>query len=173
LYRPLIIVNSYFDIFIVNKKNGLADNKNMNKNHKNRWLSKYFELLAGFLGLLLLGSCSGVIAAGGHGGEVVVVSGKKEAHHKLGIPPGHLPPPGSCRIWVPGRPPGRQQKSGSCAELSHRVPKGAWLVHRDADNPDDIEVFVYDQKRPSVVVSVRYFEASTGDFIRDGRPDKR
>jgi hypothetical protein len=44
------------------------------------------------------------------------------------IPPGHLPPPGECRIWYPGTPPGHQPPPGSCRELRHHVPRGAWLV---------------------------------------------
>ena len=45
-----------------------------------------------------------------------------------GIPRGHLPPPGACRIWYPGTPPGHQPPPGSCRELRHHVPRGAWLV---------------------------------------------
>ena len=45
-----------------------------------------------------------------------------------GIPPGHLPPPGACRIWYPGTPPGHQPPPGSCRELRHHVPRGAWFV---------------------------------------------
>ena len=44
------------------------------------------------------------------------------------IPPGHLPPPGACRVWYPGTPPGHQPPPGSCRVLRHHVPRGAWLV---------------------------------------------
>ena len=44
------------------------------------------------------------------------------------IPPGHLPPPGECRIWFPGRPAGHQPPPGSCRELRFQVPPGAFLV---------------------------------------------
>lgn len=33
------------------------------------------------------------------------------------IPPGHLPPPGTCRLWYVGRPPGHQPPPMSCAQL--------------------------------------------------------
>lgn len=45
------------------------------------------------------------------------------------IPPGHFPPPGSCRIWYPDEPPGQQPPPGSCSELERRVPAGAYLVY--------------------------------------------
>ncbi|HEV2125374.1 MAG TPA: hypothetical protein VGW38_21700, partial [Chloroflexota bacterium] len=35
----------------------------------------------------------------------------------LGIPPGHYPPPGECRIWYAGRPPGQQPPPVPCREL--------------------------------------------------------
>jgi len=44
------------------------------------------------------------------------------------IPPGHLPPPGSCRIWFPDRPPGHQPPPGRCEELQYKVPPGAYLI---------------------------------------------
>lgn len=47
----------------------------------------------------------------------------------LHIPPGHLPPPGQCRIWFPDRPPGHQPPPGPCHVLQHQVPPGAVLVH--------------------------------------------
>lgn len=46
----------------------------------------------------------------------------------VNVPPGHLPPPGECRIWFPDRPPGHQPPPGDCRELSRRVPPGAVLV---------------------------------------------
>jgi hypothetical protein len=44
------------------------------------------------------------------------------------IPPGHYPPPGSCRIWFPDRPPGHQPPPGPCEELQYQVPPGAYLI---------------------------------------------
>lgn len=44
------------------------------------------------------------------------------------IPPGHLPPPGECRIWYPDRPPGHQPPPGNCYDLERRVPPDAILV---------------------------------------------
>ncbi len=52
-----------------------------------------------------------------------------QAGNDVHIPPGHLPPPGMCRIWYPDRPPGHQPPPGDCAELQRQVPEGAVLVH--------------------------------------------
>lgn len=41
------------------------------------------------------------------------------------IPPGHRPPPGSCRVWYPDRPPGQQPPPTSCGVA---VPAGAVLI---------------------------------------------
>lgn len=43
----------------------------------------------------------------------------------LGIPNGHLPPPGSCRVWFPDRPAGQQPPPGPC---DMDVPPGAALI---------------------------------------------
>jgi hypothetical protein len=32
------------------------------------------------------------------------------------IPPGYMPPPGACRVWYDGRPPGHQPRVTSCAD---------------------------------------------------------
>ena len=45
------------------------------------------------------------------------------------IPPGHYPPPGTCRVWFPDRPPGRQSPPGDCGVLERQVPAGAYLVY--------------------------------------------
>lgn len=34
--------------------------------------------------------------------------------HSYGIPRGHLPPPGSCRVWFYDRPAGQQPPPTSC-----------------------------------------------------------
>jgi hypothetical protein len=49
-------------------------------------------------------------------------------HASPKIPPGHLPPPGACRVWFPNRPPGHQPPPGPCEELQYRVPPGAYLI---------------------------------------------
>lgn len=75
------------------------------------------------VGLLGLGGC-------------VVVDGAPYPGHRgggyyapdAGIPEGHLPPPGECRIWYHDRSPGHQPPPGSCAELRYHVPPGASLI---------------------------------------------
>jgi hypothetical protein len=44
------------------------------------------------------------------------------------VPPGHLPPPGACRVWYTDRPPGHQPPPGPCHVLQYQVPPGAVLV---------------------------------------------
>ena len=45
-----------------------------------------------------------------------------------GIPPGHLPPPGECRVWYDGRPPGRQPAPTSCRE-AERIAARSRTAH--------------------------------------------
>jgi hypothetical protein len=33
------------------------------------------------------------------------------------VPPGHMPRPGYCRLWYPGRPPGHQPRARPCEQL--------------------------------------------------------
>lgn len=90
---------------------------------------------------------------------------------ELHIPPGHLPPPGSCRIWYPGRPPGHQPSPGDCAILTRRVPLGAWLISRPSGEREYVHVSVYDQSRLGVVIVIRVFDYATGRFIREHIPN--
>jgi hypothetical protein len=87
-------------------------------------------------------------------------------HPSLNIPPGHLPSPGSCRIWFPGTPPGQQPPPGDCEVLARDIPPGAWLLYRPTDEPRYVDVSVYDDHRPGVIVEIRVFEAATGTFVR-------
>ena len=82
----------------------------------------------------------------------------------LGIPPGHLPPPGECRIWVPGTPPGHQRDAGSCSTLERQVPQGAWLIHRPSKDKKVVNVWVYDSGA-SLPTVLRVFDAVTGALI--------
>jgi hypothetical protein len=121
-------------------------------------------LLALTLSALLLGACTRVVYQHPSGGDepTVVTSTSRPA---LKIPPGHLPQPGACRIWYPGVPPGKQPPPGDCQALARNVPEGAWLISRYPSEPRQVEVTVYDDRRPGVVIEVRLFNASTGAFL--------
>lgn len=95
------------------------------------------------------------------------VSGKAA---RLGIPPGHLPPPGTCRVWYPGRPPGRQPEPSSCDAAERAAPAGSWIVYRPGSDRKVVHVREIDRRRAGVVVRVRIFDAASGVFLRDGTP---
>jgi hypothetical protein len=90
----------------------------------------------------------------------------------LGIPPGHLPRPGQCRVWMPGTPPGRQPKPRSrpCDGIAPAAPAGSWVVYRPTGDRKLVHVRVVDERRAGFVVRVRVFEAETGKFVREENP---
>lgn len=111
-----------------------------------------------------------VVSVGTRSANRTVVRESRPVHPAhLGIPPGHLPPPGKCRIWVPGRPPGHQPRPGSCAALRDSVPAGAWLVYRPSRDRKHVEVSMYDAHRPRTVVAVAIYEADSGRYVRDAK----
>lgn len=57
-----------------------------------------------------------------------------------GIPPGHLPAPGECRVWYDGRPPGQQPPPTSCREaerIASRDPYARVIYGDNRDRRDD------------------------------------
>lgn len=88
----------------------------------------------------------------------------------LGIPPGHLPPPGRCRIWIPGRPPGRQARPRACDGILRVAPAGAWILYRPDRDRRVVHVRYVDERRVGVVIRVRVFEAESGRHVRDEQP---
>ena len=78
------------------------------------------RLLIGCVAVSLITGCAtdGVIIGG---------PGDRRPSH-VQVPPGHMPPPGQCRIWYPDLPPGQQPPPGDCRELRYHVPPGAILV---------------------------------------------
>ncbi|HSF33394.1 MAG TPA: hypothetical protein VLK82_23355 [Candidatus Tectomicrobia bacterium] len=88
----------------------------------------------------------------------------------LGVPPGHLPPPGQCRLWYPDRPPGHQPPPENCGRLRYHAPVDAWLIHRPKGKPKYVDVSVYDAYRPGIVITVGIFDMHTGAFIRYVHP---
>jgi hypothetical protein len=86
----------------------------------------------------------------------------------LGVPPGHLPPAGRCRVWMPGQPPGHQAPARSCSNIEREAPKGSWILYRPADDRNVVQVRVIDERRPGVVVQLRVYDADKGTLVRGG-----
>jgi len=55
--------------------------------------------------------------------------GNGKARGLTGVPKGHYPPPGECRLWFSGRPPGKQPAPAKCSTLVGRVPAGAFVLY--------------------------------------------
>ena len=124
---------------------------------------------AGFvLAAMLLGGCAQrtvIVQSPGPSTTPVVVTSDARFARSLGIPPGHLPPPGSCRVWYPGTPPGLQPPPGPCGV---RVPAGVWFLSRPAERAH-VRVTIYDRDRPGIVAGVAVYEAASGRFLREER----
>ena len=86
----------------------------------------------------------------------------------LGIPPGHLPSPGMCRVWVPGKPPGHQAQARSCSNIERTAPAGSLIVERPGRDKKVVHVRVVDERRPGVVVRMRVYEIRGGKLVREG-----
>lgn len=86
-------------------------------------------------------------------------------HGYTRIPEGHMPPPGECRIWYPDRPAGHQPPPFKCGRARGHVEPGGWLI-APGPRPRELEVVVYDERRPGIVIDVGIFDAHTGSMIR-------
>ena len=85
----------------------------------------------------------------------------------LGIPPGHLPAPGMCRVWMPGKAPGHQARPRSCEGVERSAPAGSWIVYRPGKDRKVVHVRVVDERRPGVVIRLRIYDAQRGTLIRE------
>jgi hypothetical protein len=95
---------------------------------------------------------------GGHGSYF-------RQHGYTRIPNGHLPPPGECRIWYPDRPAGHQPPPFKCGKGRRSVEPGGWLM-TPGPQPHEVEVAVYDPRRPGIVVDIAIFDARSGAMVR-------
>lgn len=86
----------------------------------------------------------------------------------MNIPPGHLPQPGMCRVWVPGTPPGHQAKARSCSGIERTAPAGSWIVERPGRDKKVVHVRVVDERRPGVVVRMQVYQIRDGKLMRQG-----
>ncbi len=92
--------------------------------------------------------------------------------HVLGVPPGHLPRQGLCRVWVPGLPPGRQARARSCRGIIASAPAGSMILYRPSRDRSFVRVHYVDNVRSGVVVTIRFFEPANGAFLREAEPDR-
>ena len=90
---------------------------------------------------------------------------------RLGIPPGHLPDPGECRVWIPSESPGKQKKNaqGDCSWVASQVPPGGWLVWRPGT--DRKEVVVREYGAGSVMRWTRIYDIVTGALLHEESHD--
>ena len=54
-----------------------------------------------------------------------------------GVPPGHLPPAGQCRVWYDGTPPGHQPRPTDCATAEREARRTGGRVIYGGDRWDD------------------------------------
>ena len=90
----------------------------------------------------------------------------------LGVPPGHLPKPGECRIWIPGTPPGRQPKPKSrpCPGIAPLAPPGSWIIYRPSDDKKVVHVREVDSRRAGAVIRIRVFDIESSLLLREENP---
>jgi len=121
--------------------------------------------LVGCLTVSVLGACTSTSEPPATQPKPNPTSGPSTAA-ALGIPPGHLPPVGECRVWLPGKPPGHQPKARSCDGIERVAPAGSWIVYRPGQDKKVVHVRVVDDRRPGVVVVVRVYDAQSGAYLR-------
>lgn len=85
---------------------------------------------------------------------------------RLSVPPGHLPAPGMCRVWMPGKAPGHQAGARSCARVEAFAPAGSWILQRPTKDRKVVHVRVVDNRRAGVVVAHRVYDARNGALVR-------
>jgi hypothetical protein len=113
-------------------------------------MKKTFTFVAFALALLVNSSCGtlGVVIADGGGSAPPQRQEPRPAprnetytsYRTLNIPQGHLPPPGQCKIWYPGKPPGQQGPPMSCDAAFRQAPGDAWVISRADSNTKILEV---------------------------------
>jgi hypothetical protein len=69
------------------------------------------------------------------------------------VPPGHYPPPGYCRIWHPGRPPGHQPRAFPCHQPI-AVPQGSFILYDGFAWDGDYDWRAQARRQPGSVPSV-------------------
>jgi hypothetical protein len=112
-------------------------------------MSRILALLSIVLFLVSVGFTSVRPEQDGRGEQVQV-----HPFSELGIPSGHLPPPGECKVWIPGRPAGQQGPPQSCQSAWHNAPLGAWIITHTGKR---YQVNILSDSRPQIIIEVRFY----------------
>ena len=83
-----------------------------------------------------------------------VVVSDRSAPRAVKVPPGHFPAPGQCRLWYPGRPPGKQPPATRCSELRSASGSGAFILYNNKAWDADYDWRVRDRTNPGSVPTV-------------------
>ena len=104
------------------------------------------------LALILVGVTAGPALAQGRGNDNRGKDKQRIGRNSQGIPPGHLPPPGSCRVWYDGVPPGRQPAPTDCYEAERIAARDRYarVVYGDSRR-DDAGIYRDDRRYPGDV----------------------
>ncbi|MES3036235.1 MAG: hypothetical protein V4813_19690 [Gemmatimonadota bacterium] len=100
--------------------------------------------------------------------------GNGQGRGAQGIPPGHLPPAGSCRVWYDGRPPGQQAAPTSCSTARLIAARdGGRVIYGDGARRDDRRYDdtrapdrIYPQTLPEMVWGVVFGRGERQDEVR-------
>src|SRR5688500_2794315 len=112
--------------------------------------------------------------------DVVVVNDKASGSKTTGartihVPKGHYPPPGMCRVWIPGTPPGHQPKPAACNALG-KVPNGAFVLYNDRAYDANHDWAREKKQRPShvpdVIVNATKRDSNSSDKSSKASPSK-
>jgi len=117
-------------------------------------------LISALAGLLAAGACT-------HRIRTIILDPNPdvrggEAAATLGVPPGHLPSEGECRIWIPGTRP--------CPGIESLAPAGSWIIYRPLENRKLVYVRLVDARRAGLVIRTRIFDIETTRLLREETP---
>lgn len=92
-----------------------------------------------------------------------------------GVPPGHLPPAGQCRVWYDGVPPGRQPAPTSCnqAEREASRDRNARVIYGDRSDRGNDDWRTDDDYRTGGGSIVDRIRDRIGNRNTNGRNDGR
>lgn len=124
-------------------------------------IRRSLQLIVTFMLLLNVGCGTIGILVDGRGGGPGPGPGPAPrsypSYHALKIPPGHLPPPGQCRVWYPGKPPGHQPPPVSCESALRSAGPDGWVLQRASNDPKILEVKERKPSQGKVEIVIRHY----------------